>query len=151
MKKPLFLVLVPLLLAGMAVGEGKENAPATQSVWSVAVPSFTAASGAANLVKAILTPSQSIVVTRIEAFSERGPIVPSSSGSPKPCPRTVCSADFKRHDYSQCSHIQRIPQEFLRGNLHGQWKVEAALCQRHTCQFVPDRPGARISSRAMYM
>ncbi len=76
---------IVLLFGAISTAQVKEtNIP--PSTWSVAIAPFNTQSPA-TAVKAILTPSQAIFVTRIEAFAERGPIVPTGSNLlAKPCP-----------------------------------------------------------------
>lgn len=86
MNRQLLSIAFLVLLVGISGAQDKKYAPTGTSIWSVAVPPFTTLSSSATSVKAVLTPSQSIVVTRIEAFSERGPLLPSGSGNPRQCP-----------------------------------------------------------------
>ena len=73
-----------ILLLTSAIAQQK---PEHNAVWSVAVSSFTSSMPGATYTKAVFTPVRPIVVRRIEAFGERGPLVVSALNTPpKPCP-----------------------------------------------------------------
>lgn len=84
MRNSLFLIAILCLLT--AVATSQETANTALQVWSVPIGSFTS-ERAGILTKAVFTPVKAIVVRRVEAFGERGPVGGIGlTGEFKPCP-----------------------------------------------------------------
>jgi hypothetical protein len=90
--------MVMLLVPVMPSAKDKKSDPGRFANWSVAVPALVSTSGPMTALEAVLTASQAIVITGVEAFSER----PSCPQAPQPGPGSVPGAgralDFERND-----------------------------------------------------
>ncbi len=142
MRDSLRLMGIAFLLSAAAIAQEKSSNTALQ-VWTVPIGSFTAATpGVAT--KAVFTPDKPIVIRRIEAFSERGPVGSAGlGGQPK-----ACSLQFALQISNGTStQVVPISSEFVKPNSaetytdSGRLNVRFAAGTRITLSLVSPKAG----------
>ena len=86
MKNGYLLVLVLVVSSATMIAQDTAKEQKALSVWSIHTRDVITLRAAQNDPIAVLTPTRPIVVRRIEALSLRGPVSPTTSPEPIPCP-----------------------------------------------------------------
>jgi hypothetical protein len=86
MKNGYLLVLVLVVSFATMIAQDTAKEQKALSVWSIHTRDVITLRAAQNDPIAVLTPTRPIVVRRIEALSLRGPVSPTTSPEPIPCP-----------------------------------------------------------------
>ena len=104
-------IILVVVLVGWMLAQDSSEPKAAPALWNVHVTATPPAEG--RWVKAIFTPKSEITVTRIEAFSERGPVAIAAIGRvPAECPLTY-SLEISNGVTSRTIPLSRV---FMKGS-----------------------------------